>query len=104
MSEVLEADNSWAEENPWTGSITGGPHGSTGVPLTGSNGEYIVAPEVEELFRDIYRNVSNDILEEEKILGILRRGTYNEEERTFLKEKLAIHSTQYLTWIQSLNE
>lgn len=104
MSEVLEADNSWAEENPWTGSITGGEHGSTGVPLTGSNGEYILAPEIEGLFRDIYPMVSNNVEEEEKILAILKRGTYNEEERTFLKEKLTIHSTQYLTWIQSFDE
>jgi hypothetical protein len=103
MSEEI-ADNSWAEENPWTGSITGGPDGSTGVPLTGSNGEYILAPEVEGLFRDVYPMVSNNVEEEEKILAILRRGTYNEEERTFLREKLTIHSTQYLTWIQSLDE
>jgi hypothetical protein len=103
MSEEI-ADNSWAEENPWTGSITGGGFDSTGVPLTGSNGEYILAPEVEGLFRDVYPMVSNNVEEEEKILAILRRGTYNEEERTFLREKLTIHSTQYLTWIQSLDE
>jgi hypothetical protein len=68
------------------------------LPTGSSNGGVVQDPSMrvhpyprEGLFRDVYPMVSNDILEEEKILTILRRGTYNEEERTFLKEKIQLH-------------
>lgn len=57
---------------------------------TGSEGKYLL-PETGSLTEIIQRNyvwLSNDVLEEEKYLKILRRGYYEESDREWLSGSL----------------
>jgi len=98
MSEEIQYDDSWAEENPWTGSTSG--DGTYSVQ-TGSNGEYLLDDEIGGILRDRYVSLSDNLEEEQKLLKILYNGYYDEDEREFLRSKLRIHYDRKLTLLLS---
>jgi hypothetical protein len=85
--DITLQDNSWAENNPYTGSITGGEFQSEGIPLTSSNGMYLLSPEVERyiLKRGVI-NVAKSLSDEKRLYQLLHYKEYSEDEREWLRD------------------
>lgn len=59
-----------------------------GYLQTGSNGEIYLDEEIEDILLNNHQWLSHSVLEEERMLSIVRNGKYNWEDRDFLRERL----------------
>lgn len=89
--DITLQDNSWADNNPYTGSITGGEFQSEGIPLTSSNGMYLLAPEVERLIlRRGVTNMAKSLSDEKRLYQLLHYKEYSEDERDWLRDLMSV--------------